>query len=411
MAASLSYLEERLRERRLRDAGDHDSPGKESTVASRERESRPPSSRAPSRYSEDAHIDKLQKANFALKLEVDQRRSQTRALQHDKTRLEERAAQLEADNAELLSLNEDLVAELEKRDAALEEALTVICRLEKEAGPPSTAHADSGYGAAPSVVKAWGDLGGDRGSRLTLKESLQTLTLRHLDSVRSLKSLRERDNEEVSLVSPRLSVLSECSFGSVGNFDSGAAVDKVQESSSESQKSINRVNQWMRDKPDSSLAYSPHTPRAQAPPRPRAHSVSSDEISFDFPDGNSIITGTPRRLVMRKTPEMPRTLPKQRVSHSVSPEVPSRPKQSTRSVTVTPLPSQAVERLTPERPAFGRVESSPTALLGALGKLSRRNTGVASDSPPLPRSLGSKTQRLFRRLSVGHGQQRSFSSR
>lgn len=105
----------------------------------------------------DGELDKLNKQNFALKLEIDHRRDHTQKLQEQldgMRELVERAEKLEDEHAELLRINSQLVNELEKRDKAVEEAMDIICDLEEQNSDlvernsttrPSTAHADSGY--------------------------------------------------------------------------------------------------------------------------------------------------------------------------------------------------------------------------------------------------------------------------
>ena len=73
-------------------------------------------------------ISTLHKQNFDLKMEVYHRREKMAALEK---RLEEIEA-LEADNAELHSINDELLQELEKRDCAVEEAVAIICDLERK---------------------------------------------------------------------------------------------------------------------------------------------------------------------------------------------------------------------------------------------------------------------------------------
>lgn len=74
----------------------------------------------------EEYISKINKQNFDLKLEVFHRRQRNELLE---TRLE-KFQQLEADNQELQSINEELLLELEKRDVAIQEAVTLICELE-----------------------------------------------------------------------------------------------------------------------------------------------------------------------------------------------------------------------------------------------------------------------------------------
>jgi len=72
------------------------------------------------------HVDKLSKQNFDLKLEIYHRRAKIEDLEK---KLAETHS-LEEDNMELQGVNEELLAELEKRDRALDEAVLLICNLE-----------------------------------------------------------------------------------------------------------------------------------------------------------------------------------------------------------------------------------------------------------------------------------------
>lgn len=111
----------------------------------------------------DEQMDRLQKQNFALKLELDHRREQTQKLQERMGSMQdqvERALLMEDEHKELLRINSELVQELEKRDRAVEEAMDLICDLEDQVGElqehssntrPSTAHADSGYAGTEAL--------------------------------------------------------------------------------------------------------------------------------------------------------------------------------------------------------------------------------------------------------------------
>ncbi|KAL8678119.1 MAG: hypothetical protein Q9186_005490 [Xanthomendoza sp. 1 TL-2023] len=74
----------------------------------------------------EEYISKISKQNFDLKLEIFQRRQRTEALEGKAAR----ADQLETENEELQQINDDLIQELEKRDAAVGEAVSLICELE-----------------------------------------------------------------------------------------------------------------------------------------------------------------------------------------------------------------------------------------------------------------------------------------
>ncbi|KAL8757649.1 MAG: hypothetical protein Q9199_002074 [Rusavskia elegans] len=74
----------------------------------------------------EEYVSKLNKQNFDLKLEIFQRRQRSDALEVKAAKLDD----LEIQNDELRQLNDDLLQELEKRDAAVGEAVSLICELE-----------------------------------------------------------------------------------------------------------------------------------------------------------------------------------------------------------------------------------------------------------------------------------------
>ncbi|KAL8926340.1 MAG: hypothetical protein Q9172_001849 [Xanthocarpia lactea] len=74
----------------------------------------------------EEYLSKLNKQNFDLKLEIFHRRQRTDALEVKAARLDE----LETQNNEFRQLNDDLLQELEKRDIAVGEAVSLICELE-----------------------------------------------------------------------------------------------------------------------------------------------------------------------------------------------------------------------------------------------------------------------------------------
>jgi hypothetical protein len=222
-------------------------------------------------------LDRLNKQNFALKLEIDHRRDTMQKLQEQLSAMREqveRAEKVEEEHAELLRINSQLVEELEKRDRAIEEAMDIICDLEERVNDleetnsntrPSTAHADSGYAGTelheqdspkhfnaqpqtprialrqaplPASVASQnlqGLVNGQTPARL--KREPQILTqqkpstralrsvylenARELHPVKSFQSFLTRQDSKLDdeaddvLNSPRLSVLSESSFPSI----------------------------------------------------------------------------------------------------------------------------------------------------------------------------------------------------
>jgi hypothetical protein len=82
----------------------------------------------------EKRMDKLSKLNFDLKLELFHCRERMAKLQEDCNSLASRADdanRLVDENATLLELNDSLVKELERRDDAVQEAVSIICHLEE----------------------------------------------------------------------------------------------------------------------------------------------------------------------------------------------------------------------------------------------------------------------------------------
>ncbi|KAH0290938.1 hypothetical protein M436DRAFT_37168 [Aureobasidium namibiae CBS 147.97] len=82
----------------------------------------------------EKRMDKLSKLNFDLKLELFHCRERMAKLQENCNLLTSRAEdanRLVEENAKLLELNDSLVKELERRDEAVQEAVSIICDLEE----------------------------------------------------------------------------------------------------------------------------------------------------------------------------------------------------------------------------------------------------------------------------------------
>lgn len=83
----------------------------------------------------EQQLEKLSKLNFDLKLEVHHRRQREDKLTEKVNALADQLAQVDLlrdEHRELLGINDSLVKELEKRDAAIREAVDIICSLETE---------------------------------------------------------------------------------------------------------------------------------------------------------------------------------------------------------------------------------------------------------------------------------------
>jgi hypothetical protein len=180
------------------------------------------------------HVSTLTKQNFNLKLELHHRRERQLALE---ARLEAAERRIE-EQAELQEINDQLLAELEKRDQAVEEAVSIIVNLEEkverlmhERGVVQAF--DTQYESSYSRASQEEQLSSPAPSRSQISsamarmpsflseksegaEALRSLYLSSYSDA-ALPKLSE-EAEEASpdeLDSPRLSVLSESSFLSV----------------------------------------------------------------------------------------------------------------------------------------------------------------------------------------------------
>ncbi|KAK1045765.1 hypothetical protein LTR74_018069 [Friedmanniomyces endolithicus] len=170
-----------------------------------------------------------------------------------------------------------------------------------------------------------------------------------------------------------------------------------------------------------------------------ARSATIKDLGDDydgFPDGNSIIMGTPSRFLKHGQPKLPPTLfDPNDMSPTDTASLPFRRRQSSAEVAVSP----------PRKPSLSRAETSPT-FLGTLGQIltngskstvdstvaspprsfhsgtsSNRTVMQLTESEPRPglnrshsrvsrtsaspaQTLGQRTQKLFRRLSNSHAE-------
>ncbi|TVY35021.1 hypothetical protein LSUB1_G006784 [Lachnellula subtilissima] len=184
----------------------------------------------------DRRVSTLHKQNFDLKLELFHRRQRQETLEH---KLQEAEKQIE-EQAELQEVNDELLAELEKRDQAVEEAVNIIVTLEEkvdrlmkeregvrsfEADYESTCFRPSHDDELPSSPPRFDDQLRPQKSVPRMPsflsepsqgvEALRSLYLPYSES--TLPNLTEDslDGSPDHIGSPRLSVLSESSFISV----------------------------------------------------------------------------------------------------------------------------------------------------------------------------------------------------
>jgi hypothetical protein len=217
----------------------------------------------------EKRMDKLSKLNFDLKLELFHCRERMAKLQENCNLLASRADdanRLVEENATLLELNDSLVKELERRDEAVQEAVSIICNLEERLeqaqysqrdphdrlGTPTKPRASS---VSPCPRDILSPPKSDKSS-LTRSTSARRIpsfvddkkpstralrsvyldpkpTLHAVKSFASLTSQAEDVDKSVSdadtLDSPRLSVLSKSSFPSIYNLRRSEESGKYQE--------------------------------------------------------------------------------------------------------------------------------------------------------------------------------------
>ncbi|KAK8005992.1 hypothetical protein PG991_012289 [Apiospora marii] len=196
-------------------------------------------------------LSTLHKQNFDLKVELYHRRERQNAL-------EQRNATLQRDQAELMELNENVWSELNKRDVALKEAISLIMGLEKRVGDllleremVRQVEADGTYrhsrndepdleepaASTPKAERFPGALDVDNdkvldrmpsfmSERSEHTENLRNVILNNKSSIFHLRKVSQSSadpSELARITSPSLSVLSESSFTSVY----GGGKDKI----------------------------------------------------------------------------------------------------------------------------------------------------------------------------------------
>lgn len=217
----------------------------------------------------EKRMDKLSKLNFDLKLELFHCRERMAKLQENCNLLTSRAEdadRLVEENATLLELNDSLVKELERRDEAVQEAVSIICDLEERLeqaqhsqhdsrnhlgtsteprassvspcpravlSPPKSAKSSMTRSSSARRIPSFVD---DRKPNTRALRSVYLEpkpTLRAAKSFASLASQTEDVDKSLSdvdtLDSPRLSVLSKSSFPSIYDLPRNDETGKNQE--------------------------------------------------------------------------------------------------------------------------------------------------------------------------------------
>ncbi|GAB7340408.1 hypothetical protein MBLNU457_6844t1 [Dothideomycetes sp. NU457] len=255
----------------------------------------------------DEKLEKLEKLNFDLKMEVHHRRQREEKLQAQLKSMAKqiiRAEKIQHEHAELIKINDSLVKELEKRDDAVREAVEMIVDLEakndalQSRSLSQSMNSDSGYGAldtpkvippsSPEFQAPFTPLSGrPAGAPYAARQShtrnripsfvsdanagTQALREVYLDPARNLRPVKsfmsilsERESNQGDMLqdlgSPRLSVLSESSFPSIYGVTRPVQLDQPSASehpqkpteddlfnADQQQDSIKRVSKWMMD--------------------------------------------------------------------------------------------------------------------------------------------------------------------
>ncbi|CZT52473.1 uncharacterized protein RSE6_13812 [Rhynchosporium secalis] len=292
--ASGSLLQDRLRERKVESARQRRRSidpaverGVQSSPVKGSRDDRRPSSSGivagknmGVKQIEDA-VSTLHKQNFDLKLELFHRRQRQETLE---ARLEAAERKLE-EQAELAEINDDLLAELEKRDQAVEEAVGIIVQLEEKVDRliqerEDVKAFDAGYepgyfpphdndfsSSPPQFEKEAQSLPMHKKiSRMPSflsettegNEALRSLYLPHNGHSDSTLPKLPEEGFQDGMDSPRLSLLSESSFISVY----GAKLQPPSRDLDESEeprrhRKSSSIEKWVDDRPSANTVVTP----------------------------------------------------------------------------------------------------------------------------------------------------------
>ncbi|CZR58272.1 uncharacterized protein PAC_08163 [Phialocephala subalpina] len=245
-------------------------------------------------------VSTLHKQNFDLKLELYHRRQRQEALE---ARLEAAEKQI-AEQEELQEINDQLLAELEKRDNAVNEAVQVICeleekveRLERERSGVKAFEAtyEPGYFDDTTVENPSSSPPQYEKSQVQPRrsvprmpsflsettqgtENLRSLYLPHEGSYSDvgLPKLPEEfssDGENGGMNSPRLSVLSESSFVSVYGQKNLQLDDPVEDEQPRRHRASSSVEKWVDERPIPTA-----TPARPTPPMRKSQFLSINDV-------------------------------------------------------------------------------------------------------------------------------------
>lgn len=242
----------------------------------------------------EEQVTKYHKENFDLKLELFHRRQRQEALEAQLEAAEKKLAE----QAELQEINEQLLAELEKRDIAVEEAVCMIVSLEDKVEKlmqdrenvrsfeadyePGYFHENHGLDGPPSSPPQFEK----RQGSVTRMPSFLSETTEGAEVLRSLylpnnhsysdaalpKLLEEGTNDGMN--SPRLSVLSESSFLSVyGDKKQQLKLLDEPEEEPRRHRASSSVEKWVDERPIPEA-----TPARPTPPFRKSQFLSINDV-------------------------------------------------------------------------------------------------------------------------------------
>ncbi|KAI6709277.1 hypothetical protein JHW43_008181 [Diplocarpon mali] len=290
LSMSGSLLQDRLRERKSESARQR---GRSVDLVERVVQSSPTKGREERRPSSsglgkgmgmgvkqmEEAVSTLHKQNFDLKLELYHRRQRQETME---ARLEELERTVEQ-QAELRDINDQLLAELQKRDQAVEEAVGMICDLEeriqalvrdREDVEAFDATCERGSVAPPrefssSPPRTMARMPSFLSDTTDGNEALRSLYLPHHEhSDSTLPQLSEEDG----MGSPRLSVLSESSFVSVYGQKEAPEVTLGDDAEPRRHRAAASVEEWVGERPVTA------TPRRPAPTLRKSQFLSINDV-------------------------------------------------------------------------------------------------------------------------------------
>jgi hypothetical protein len=255
----------------------------------------------------------LTKQNFNLKLELHHRRERQEALEKQLEAAEKRIEE----QAELQEVNEQLLAELEKRDQAVEEAVSIIVSLEEKVERLmkereivkafDASHESAFYG--PSHDEPYNFPAPTRSVISSAMARMPSFLSEQSEGTEALRSLylptehsytdstvpkQSEDAPLTEIDSPRLSVLSESSFLSIYGEKQLSLDDDVAEPDPEATRHKSEsVERWIDDRQTPSQS----TVQKRTTTTPRRNNSNRDQ----FPSINHVLESPLQRLEKLKT--------------------------------------------------------------------------------------------------------------